>query len=658
MGSSMLHPQALLHDAASPAQRDALLGMLGTTPPDLDAICAVFLDDPVLLHALLHAAPLDGESLGEQGLPAALRARIDTLGTDLLTAWLLSRPAPPRGSRTDLALRLQSRHAAALARAIACECGHGSRADDAALAAMWSRLAQLLRLGPAHGNTQLPARVINARLAEECGCSQTVADALILADGAEEEIDQAHPLTAIVWSANRLAANPDQWLQACARACRIAPDRLASIITAHPPAQLPASTETADAVLPATLATTPPLLVEAALTGFAHRAFSGLAVDRLRQRYEAATRLLCHQQPLLVVLASGQGLEALPLAGCARVAALYDESAWTLDDDASVLALAVRSQTPTSWHGEGDTPGRSVRDWQLARWLGRGGFVCIPFHAGGEPGALVLAPERSPLPATELTRMLVALTEAAAVATVARREHARMEAALRSEIEQRHHEHTRRIAHEARNPLSVLRSYLHLIPQRHHDIAGLGEDMRLLGDELDRLGQLIDAVARAPDPVAEPARCDIGTLLRDMRAMVGETLFAERGIHLELRMPSELPQLAIPPSALRQVLLNLLHNAADILHPGGRCSVVIAGELIADGTRCLEIRVIDNGPGLPPARLDRLFEPQPSAKGGQHQGVGLAITRELLERHGARILCRSQNGVGTSFQLLVPTVCE
>lgn len=655
MGTSMLRPQDLLHDAASPAQRDALLGMLGATPPDLDGACAAFLDDPVLLHALLHAIPLGGEPLTGPGLAAAVRARVEALGPDLLTAWLLARPAPPDGSRTDIALRLQSRYAAQLARALAAECGLDGRADDAALAAMWSRLAQLLRLGATHGTT-LPARVLNAKLAEACGVAPEVADALVLADGAEEEVATAHPLCAVVWGANRLAANPEQWAEACARVCRVPSESLARVTAACPAPSLPAQAEGADPALPAPLAATPPRLVEAALAGFAHRGFAGLDADALRRRYEAATRLLCDQSPLLVVLAAGQKLEALPLAGPARVAALFDESACALDDDASVLALALRSQTPTSWHGE-ELPGRSVRDWQLARWLRRGGFVCIPFRAAGAPGALVMAPERSPLPATDLTRMLVALTEAAACAAMAGREHARLQAELRAEIEQRHHEHARRIAHEARNPLSVIRNYLHLIPQRY-DERGLDEDMRLLGDELDRLGRLIDAVAQPPQDAPEAPRCDVGALLRDMRAMVGETLFAPRGIHLDIRMPSEIPLLAMPASALRQVLLNLLHNAADILHPGGRCSVIVAGELIADGARCLELRVIDNGPGLPPERLHRLFEPQPSTKGGQHQGVGLAISRELLERHGARILCRSQNGVGTSFQLLMPTVCD
>lgn len=656
----MLHPQVLLHDAASPAQRDALLGLLGATPPDLDSVAQCFLDDPVLLHALLRAMPLDGERLNDH-LRDIVDTRIAALGSDLLTAWLLSRSSPAsRASRTDIALRTQSQHAANLARSITQAAGHRF-ADDAALVALWSRLAQLLRVGPLPGGGhQAPSRQLNARLAEECGCHPLIGDALMLADSAEEQIAQAHPLTAIAWCANRLAANPDHWLDACSRVSGLSRDALMGIVAGQVAPALPAADDSleTEAALPAPLANSPSSLIEAALAGFAHMAFAGLDADALRRRYEAAARLLCDQHPFMVVVAQEGRLNLLPLTGEQTVAQLYRESAQPLDDEASVLALAVRSQTPTSWHRDDDGPGRSVRDWQLARWIGRSGFVCIPFTAGATAGAIVVAPERSPLPATDLARMLVSLTSAAAAVAVEQHAREALEERLRAQIEHRHREHARRISHEARNPLSVIRSYLHLIPQRHPDIAGLGDDLRIVHDEIERLGSLIDAASLPPEEPAEAPLCDVVTLLRDMQAMLDESLFGSRGIHLELRTLSALPAAAMPASALRQVMLNLLHNAADILHPGGRCTVALAGELIADGRRCIEIRVIDNGPGLPPERLGDLFSPQPSRKGGQHQGLGLSITRDILERWHARILCRSQNGVGTSFQLLLPVVSE
>lgn len=659
----MLHPQAPLHDAAPPAQREALLGLLGTSPTDFQALADIVQDDPVLLHALFRAVPLSGLPL-QHGLREAVVSRLQTLGAALLTAWLLSRPAVVP-SRTDAALRAHALRAAGIARDIAREQGR-AWADEAALGCLWSRLGQLLRLGPLQTGGQIPTRVLNAGLAEQCGCPPLMIDALLLADASVEQARQAHPLAATVWLATRLASSGEFPAGFGAAELGVPAERLARIV-AEWHAMLPVDpTDLPTPPLAETLLA--PLLpdgshghrlVEAAVAGFAQQAFHELPTEALGPRYIAAARLLCGQQPALVVVAREGRIEPLPLTGDARIGAHLGECAPRLDDEASVLALALRSQTPTSYHREeGDGPGRSLLDWQLARWLGRSGFVCVPFMAGTLAGAVVVTPDRAAPAAAEATRMLVALSAVAASVACMQQDRSALEVALRERIEQGYRDHARRIAHEARNPLSVIRSYLHLIPQRHGTAPGLSDDLRIVQDEIERIGALIDAVARPPEPPAEPSSCHVTELLHDMRAMVGEPLFGSRGIHFELRTLPALPAAAMPASALRQVLLNLLHNAADTLHPGGRCTVALAGELIADGRRCLEIRVIDNGPGLPPDRLSDLFSPQASTKGGAHQGLGLAITREILERWQARILCRSQPSVGTSFQLLVPVVSE
>lgn len=659
----MLHPQALLHDAAPPVQREALLGLLGSSPTDFEAVADIVQDDPVLLHALLRAVPLTGLPL-QHGLRAALRSRLETLGTAMLTAWLLSRPAAAH-SRTDAASRSISLRAAGIARDVAREQGH-EWVDDVALACLWSRLAQLLRLSPTQTGTHVPLRAVNAGLAEQCGCPPLVADALLLADASEEQVRQAHPLAATAWLATRLACGGEAPAGFGAAELGIPAERLAQIVTGWhgvlpvDTADLPAATS-GSSLLPQPLPDSPHphRLFEAAVGGLAHQAFHDMSPETLQQRYMAAARLLCGQQPTLIVVARDGRIEPLALGDDPQLTTRLRDCAPRLDDEASVLALAMRSQTPTSYHREeGDGPGRSVLDWQLARWLGRSGFVCVPFMAGAMAGAVVVTPDRAAPAAAEGTRMLVALTTVAASVACMQQERVALEDALRTRIEQDYRDHARRIAHEARNPLSVIRSYLHLMPQRHGASPGLTDDLRIVHDEIERIGALIDAVARPPEATVEPSSCHVTELLHDMRAMVGEPLFGSRGIHFELRTLPALPAAAMPASALRQVLLNLLHNAADTLHPGGRCTVALAGELIADGLRCIEIRVIDNGPGLPPERLADLFSPQASTKGGAHQGLGLAITREILERWQARILCRSQQSVGTSFQLLVPVVSE
>jgi signal transduction histidine kinase len=655
MGSSMT-PQAG-HTSAPPAdQQDALPRLLAMRPLPRGEIAACVVADPPLLHAVLHACPLEGSL--QRPLTEEVADRIDLLGPDLLGAWLSAQGAGRNTtSRTDFALRGFAARSADIALRLAIAAGY-PRPEEARLAALWSRLSQMLRLDPAWSAISGSPATLNARLAEECGAFGPLSDALMQVDASEEQVLTAHPLTRLLWSALRLAAGegatPITVLARVAGVDGVTLERLRDETTL--PASHAPGDQSGDMLAQPTAPPATRELVEAAIAGYAQRAFAGLDGEALRARLTAGTRLLCAIEAALVVVARDGVLEALPLAA-ERIATNWNAAPARLDDPSSVIALAARSATPTSYHrDDGDAAQRSLRDWQLARWIGRNGFVCVPFSCGEAPGTIVVAPERVQMPAPDATRRLLALVSTAA--NVASAQHSRKlrENALQAEIAARYRDHARRIAHEARNPLSVIRSYLQLIPQRDPELVGLAADMALVEAEIDRLRDLIDASCAPPQEASEPAVCHVTELLRDLRALIGESLFGKRGIHFELRSMAGLPPAALPASVLRQVLLNLLHNAADILHPGGRCTLALAGEVFADGIRCIEIRVIDNGPGLPPERLANPFAPAASSKGGHHQGLGLAISHELLSEWHGRILCRSQSGVGTSFQLLVPAM--
>ena len=401
MGSSMLHPQAALHDAALPAQREALLGLLSTSPLPLDAIADRACDDPVLAHALLRSQPLEHGGL-DVDLHTALRLRIERIGPDLLSAWLSTTATRPPPTRTDLALRGFARRTSDIAHRIAQAIGHAQQ-DEARLAGMWSRLGQMLRLDPEHGSLAST----NARLAESCGCTGPIADALALADCSEEQIVSAHPLARLLWCAARIAAPEGApALAVLARVSGVDLETLRGIrdTTREMPQDatlVPVGSTTDPSGSPAAAAAAAaaaPTLLEAALRGYVHSAFDGLDPVALRQRYRAASRLLCATQPALVVIADQDHLRALPLLD-GTPDAWFDDSRPKLDDEASVLSLAVRSASPTSYHrDDAQPPGRSMLDWQLARWLGRSGFVCIPFSSRGVAGAVIIAPDRVQMP--------------------------------------------------------------------------------------------------------------------------------------------------------------------------------------------------------------------------------------------------------------------
>ncbi|MBA4743265.1 MAG: hypothetical protein H2060_11240, partial [Azoarcus sp.] len=192
MGSSMLHPQGGLSDASPSAQREALLGLLGTSPLARDDIAALAAGDPLLIHAVFHACPLDGGL--EQTLSEALAERVERIGPSLLSAWLaLQAGAREPGSRTDLALRGFATRCADLAQQLAIRSAYPFP-EEARLAGLWSRLSQMLRLDPAHAGRVGSAAALNARLAEECGAHGPLSDALELVEADDEQILSAHPL--------------------------------------------------------------------------------------------------------------------------------------------------------------------------------------------------------------------------------------------------------------------------------------------------------------------------------------------------------------------------------------------------------------------------------------------------------------------------------
>lgn len=653
-----------------------LLRALDGETPDWAEAAAAVCRDPALCHALLAAAPFDG-TLPAEGLTAAVAARLATLGDDLLRAWLLRLSWEGQGS--DAMADALSRRAlltAECARHLALETRRAV-ADEAYLAGLlhnlghqWPRhqtpgpdaaAAAAASAGPPATTSAVHA-ALAARLAQRCGLPPPVADAIEIQAALEELVFAAHPLGGILWTARMLAA--DDWqrhVDQGAERCGLAPATLLALRTDV--AYLVAGTPAGGSAVAAAdglrggggpLAPATPVLRGAALSGLLRSAFSGLDADAARQRLAIAAPLLAERAAALVAVADdNDGLRPLALGADVRVARWFADLGLRVDDATSVVALSARSGTTAFHLAAPGGPARSAHDWQLARWLG-GGFACLPLPRLGRPAVAVFRSTESEHFGGPDDDLCAALVTAAATAVLQDEHYRREQAALAERLEARYREHARRVAHEASNPLSVIKNYLAAMEQRHAADGPLRRDIPLIGAELDRIAALLGRLDDISAQTVEPAACEAGEVLRELHHLCGDSLFAARGIRFDVRPAAAPAQVAMPASALKQVLVNLFRNAAEALQPGGRLSVAIAGELWVDGRPCVEIRLIDNGPGLPPERLADPFAARPSAKGGEHRGVGLAMVREVLGRFQASILCRSQAGTGTSFQIFIP----
>lgn len=198
------------------------------------------------------------------------------------------------------------------------------------------------------------------------------------------------------------------------------------------------------------------------------------------------------------------------------------------------------------------------------------------------------------------------------------------------------------LAHELRNPLASVAMILGLELERSPEGAERESLARALA-EIERLdlfsGKLLTFV-RGPKVNPEPT--PLPPLIDDIVALLDPRL-RHHGIQVERDLPAGLPDALVDAAAFRQVILNLVLNAAEACGEGG--AVVVRLRHSADRLRLI---VDDSGPGVPDALRERLFEPFATQKDGG-TGLGLAITRAIVEAHGASIRFEDRPGGGTRF---------
>jgi two-component system, sporulation sensor kinase E len=211
-----------------------------------------------------------------------------------------------------------------------------------------------------------------------------------------------------------------------------------------------------------------------------------------------------------------------------------------------------------------------------------------------------------------------------------------------------------KVVHEIRNPLASINLNCDLLI----DNLGSGESpeereareiLQTIKRETRRLTQITEEYlqfSRMPQPTGREE--DLNVVLLELADFLRPEL-RRSGIRLVLNLDDRRPMVACDSRLLRQVILNLIRNAMDIVPPdSGQVMVVSVAE--RNGAR---IEVDDNGPGIPPDVLPRIFEPFFTTK-QDGTGLGLAVVRQIVEEHGGTVTCSSLQGKGTTFRIWLP----
>jgi C4-dicarboxylate-specific signal transduction histidine kinase len=207
------------------------------------------------------------------------------------------------------------------------------------------------------------------------------------------------------------------------------------------------------------------------------------------------------------------------------------------------------------------------------------------------------------------------------------------------------------VAHEINNPLTIIMAQLHLLAQGELD-PHIAEAMAVIDAAAKRAASIVrDLILFAEHRPPRRSRCQVGEQVREVVAFEETRLEAE-GITVRVHL-EPVPDIWADHNHLQEVLLHVLQNARHAMreaHTGGVLSISV--KPTATGVR---IEVKDDGPGIPPEHLPRIFNPFFTTKQpGDGRGLGLSVAHSIITEHGGRIWAENIPAGGALFTIDLP----
>jgi signal transduction histidine kinase len=214
-------------------------------------------------------------------------------------------------------------------------------------------------------------------------------------------------------------------------------------------------------------------------------------------------------------------------------------------------------------------------------------------------------------------------------------------------------------AHEIRNPLTSIKTFVQLAPERKQDDEFIGHFSQIVHEDVLRIERLIQEIldyARYMEPKFSVE--NLNDIIASCLYFV-EVKAESKNITVEKDFARNLQNVVLDRQQIKQVLLNLLINAMEAMGDrGGRLSVRTRRLSKPDGDLWVQIEVSDTGPGIAPANLDHIFDPFYTTKHHSEEregtGLGLTIVHQIVQEHHGYIEVESQPGRGTTFFVNIP----
>ncbi len=308
----------------------------------------------------------------------------------------------------------------------------------------------------------------------------------------------------------------------------------------------------------------------------------------------------------------------------------------------------------------------AISDAQIIRLMETEDMFCFPMINSKKPvGVIVVGVSESDgQDLTQRSGIIGMLAKLAAVCLNNISHNTNQARELKNERFRAASDTTRRIIHEINNPLGIITNYLKILSLKLPDKHPAQKELIVINEEIDRISSLVAQLSNFATPLIDQFEfIDINALFTSILDIVKKTILLPKKIETVFNPDTDLPPVKTCKNGLKQIIINLLKNAAEAMDNGGKINIItrrIPGseKIMIDERKKipgkLEIIIKDNGPGIPDKIKARIFEPYNSSKQTDHSGLGLSIIKNIVNRINGTIECQTTKGRGTVFKIVLP----
>ena len=331
-----------------------------------------------------------------------------------------------------------------------------------------------------------------------------------------------------------------------------------------------------------------------------------------------------------------------------------------LSVEESLLGIVVRRQKPIQI--ENVQTSSRYQNVEVARLEGLVSLLSVPLLFGSQAiGTLSVYTGEPYHFSNEEVRILSALAELSAIAI----EKARLYERIVDVEEQLRQNETlsavgllaAEVAHEIRNPLTVMKMLYHSLDLKFPKGDPRAEDAKIMGQKMDHLNKIVEQIldfTRVNEPVL--SEVNLNQLIDDLGLLTRHKL-VQQGITLERDLQPNLPLVTADATQLEQAFLNLTLNAVDAMPKGGRLTISTRSQKPKTGSvlaKQVVIEFADTGSGMSEEQRKRAFSSMLKSTKRKGTGLGLAIVRRVVEAHRGKVEIESRPKKGTTISIILP----